>query len=93
MSETTESVPVKIQPRWPGLLVRQDLVVYCVARAEILSAELKREQKILAEKEDTMSDEQYETLTISTTALMAQIRVFREITEYARENKLEVSVL
>lgn len=87
------NAPIEIQPRWPGLLSRQDLVVYCVTRAEILSTELKREQKILAENSKTMSDDQYETLTISTTTLLAQISVFREMTEWARENKLEASVL
>lgn len=85
--------PITVKQRWPGLIPRQDLVLYCVTRVEMLKAELLREQNILADKEKTMTDEQYETLMLSSTSLMGHIMAFREITEWARENKLEVSVL
>lgn len=71
-------------PEYKGSITRQVLVDFCVSKASVMTAELDREQTLL-EKGEALSDEQYETLMLSSSALAGGISAFREITEWARK--------
>lgn len=69
---------------YDGTLSRQELVDYCQNSAIKLYAELEREEKLLEEKCDTMSDSQYETLVFSKQNLIGHIAALRDICEWAK---------
>lgn len=70
---------------YDGHIPRQALVDFCKSKVSVISAEFDREQTLLG-KGDTLSDEQYETLMLSCSALAGGVSAFREITEWARKH-------
>jgi hypothetical protein len=70
---------------YTGLIGRQGLVDFCQTLAKKARDELDREQTLLAEKGKTMSDEQFETLTLSCSSLIGEITALRAVTEWARK--------
>lgn len=78
---------------YDGLLTRQDLIDFCQEMDRKWRTELARESEILVRDEKTMTDSQYETLTLSTTSLAGHISALRIVCEWAKEHKLEASVI
>jgi hypothetical protein len=70
--------------QYRGMVARQDLVDFCQGMATKASAELDREQTLLATKKD-MSDDQYETLMLSCSSLVGEITALRTVTEWAKK--------
>lgn len=79
--------------KYDGLLTRQSLIDFCQEKANVWTAELGRESEILVRDKKTMSDDQYETLMLSTTSLAGHILALRMVCEWAKENKIEVTNL
>ena len=69
---------------YPGTVPRQELVDYCKKLADVAVTELDREQTFL-EKNKHISDDQYETILLSCSALSGEIAALRAVTEWARK--------
>lgn len=73
---------------YDGVVSRQDLVNHCQDTANKMYQELLREEALLEDTKN-MSDDQYETLTFSKQNIIGHIAALREITEWAKDHKLE----
>jgi hypothetical protein len=71
--------------QYRGMISRQSLVDFCQELAKKANTERDREQDLL---EKNVSDDQYETLMLSCSALAGEISALRAVTEWAR-NQVE----
>jgi hypothetical protein len=74
------------QGRYRGFVPRQSLVDFCQDLAKKANTERDREQDLLSNGK--LSDDQYETLMLSCSALAGEVSALRAVTEWAR-NQVE----